>query len=361
MNLRIPGPTPLPPDVVEAVGQQMINHRGPEFETMFAEITEWLKILFETQNDLYILTSSGTGGMEAAVVNTLSPGDRVLAVSIGVFGDRFGKIAAAYGAEVTWCKFPMGQPADPQVIAKTIATQGPFRAVLVTQNETSTGVTNDLEAICAVIRQAASPAPLILVDGISGLGAIRLRTDAWGCDVVVSGSQKAWSAPPGIAMISFSERAWEAYEQAKMPRFYFDLGLAKKYAQRNQTPTTPCIPTLFGLHRSLRRMVEEGVQALAERHQRIGEYCRRRALETGLSLYAAEGYRSNTVTAVTLKEGMSTAAVLEALRTRYNIVCGSSKDPNVEMIRIGHMGYVTESDLEAVFQALAEIMAEQGV
>ncbi len=357
MNLRTPGPTPLPPEVIEAVGQQMINHRGAEFEAMFEEITTWLKVFFETDNDLYILTSSGTGGMEAAIVNTLSPGEQVMAVSIGVFGERFAKIAQAYGANVTRLSFPMGRAADPEQVAARIADEGPFSAVLLTQNETSTGVTNDLEALCEAIRLAANPAPLILVDAISGLGAIRLQTDAWGCDVVVSGSQKAWMAPPGVAFISFSQRAWDAYERARMPRFYFDLGLARRYAERNQTPATPNIAALYGLHVSLKKMMEEGPEAIEARHQRIGEHCRRGILDLGLGLYAEPGHYSNTVTAATLKEGMSTAKVLSDLRTRYDIICGASKAPGVEMIRIGQMGYVSKADLDQVFAALGELMA----
>ncbi|MCD6520590.1 MAG: alanine--glyoxylate aminotransferase family protein [Anaerolineae bacterium] len=357
MNLRIPGPTPLPPEVIEAVGQQMINHRGPEFEAMFHEISEWLKVFFATKNKVYVLTSSGTGGMEAAIVNTLSPGDRVLAVSIGVFGDRFAKIAEAYGADVERLSFPMGKAADPARVAAAVAERGPFVAVLLTQNETSTGVTNDLEALCRAIHSAADPSPLILVDGISGVPAIPLKMDEWGCDVVLSGSQKAWMAPPGVAMIAFSDRAWEAYERAKMPRFYFDLGLADKYAQRYQTPATPNIAALYGLHVSLKKMMEEGPDAFAARHQRIGEYCRQGILKLGLGLFAEPGHYSNTVTAVTLKEGWSAKQVLEALRTRYGIICGSSKAPGVEMIRIGHMGYVSEADLDQVFTALEEIFA----
>lgn len=352
MNLRIPGPTPLPQDVIDAVGQQMINHRGPEFESMFCEVTAGLKTFFETSNDLYILTSSGTGSMEAAIVNTLSPGDHVLAVPIGVFGDRFAKIAEAYGADVTRLTYEMGKPAMASDIAEKIAEEGPFKAVLLTQNETSTGVTNDLQAICTAIHGAADPSPLILIDAISGLGAIRLKTDDWGCDVVLSGSQKAWSAPPGLAFITFGPRAWEAYEQARMPRFYFDLGLARRYAERGQTPTTPCVPALYGLQVSIRHMLAEGVEAIAARHQMIGDHCRKRALDAGLGLFAEEGYRSNTVTAVTLKEGMSTAVVLETLRTKHGIIGGASKAPGVEMIRLGHMGYVTIEELDQVFDAL---------
>jgi len=359
MNLRIPGPTPLPPDVLAAVGQQMINHRGPEFEAMFREITAWLKVFYETDNDVYILTSSGTGGMEAAVVNTLSPGDKVLAVSIGVFGDRFAEIAEAYGAKVTRLSFPLGKAADPAQVAAKVKQEGPFAAVLLTQNETSSGVTNDIQALAAAIREASeSASPLILVDGISGLGAIRLQTDAWGCDAVVAGSQKAWMAPPGIAMISFSQRAWQAYERAKMPRYYFDLGQAKKYAERNQTPATPNLAALYGLHLSLKKMIAEGLEATVARHQRIGDYCRAGIRKLGLGLFADPAHYSNTVTAVTLKEGMNAGKLEADLRTRYGIIVGSSKAAGVGMIRIGHMGYVSVADLDQVFAALRELMGQ---
>jgi aspartate aminotransferase-like enzyme len=357
MNLRIPGPTPLPPDVMEAVGKQMMNHRGPEFMAMFREVSDWLKLFFETEGDVYLLSSSGTGGMEAAIVNTLSPGDRVLAAPIGVFGDRFAEIAEAYGADVTRLDYVMGEGNDPERIATVIAEQGPYAAVLLTQNETSTGVTNDMEALCRAIHAAVDPAPLILVDAISGLGAVRLQSDAWGCDVVVSGSQKAWMAPPGMAMISFGPRAWAAYERARMPRFYFDMGQARDYARQNQTPSTPSLPALYGLHVSLNKMAQEGVEGVAERHQRLGDYCRQGVLDLGLGLFARPGYYSNTVTAVSLREGMSASAVLKTLRTRYDIVAGSTKAPGVEMVRIGHMGYVTQADLDGVLNALREIMA----
>ncbi len=357
MNLRIPGPTPLPPEVLAAVGQQMINHRGPQFEALFRDVSAWLKVFFETDNDVYILTSSGTGGMEAAIVNTLSPGDRVLAVTIGVFGDRFAEIAEAHGANVTRLSFPMGKAADPTVVGAKVADEGPFAAVLLTQNETSTGVTNDVEALAAAIRSAAQPAPLILVDGISGMGAIRLRTDAWGCDVVISGSQKAWMAPPGLAMISFGPRAWEAYARSKMGKYYFDLGEARKYAQKNQTPATPNIAALYGLHVSLQKMMAEGLEGTIARHARIGEYCRAGIRALGLELFADPAHYSNTVTAVSLKKGGKSASqVLKELETKYGIVCGSTKAPGVEMIRIGHMGYVTEADLDQVFAALREVV-----
>ncbi|MBC7236647.1 MAG: alanine--glyoxylate aminotransferase family protein [Chloroflexi bacterium] len=360
MNLRIPGPTPLPPHVIDAVGQQMIDHRGPQFEAMLQDIVSWAKVFLETEGDVYLLTCSGTGGMEAAIVNTLSPGDRVLAVSIGSFGERFAKIASAYGAQVTMLSYPMGSPADPAQVAAKVVEEGPFAAVLLTQNETSSGVTNDTEALCRAIHDAADPAPLILIDAISGVPAIRLCTDAWGCDVVVTASQKAWMAPPGAVLLTFSQRAWAAYERARMPRFYLDLGQARQYAARHQTPATPSVPVVFGLHASLERMVQEGREAFQERHIRIGEYARGWVRTLGLGLFARPGYESNTVSAVKLGSQADAMQVLRALRERYGIIVGASKAPGVEMIRIGHMGYVSEQDLDEVFQALGEILESAG-
>jgi aspartate aminotransferase-like enzyme len=357
MNLRIPGPTPLPPDVLLAVGQQMINHRGADFERLFGEVSAWLKLFFETEQEVYVLTSSGTGAMEASIANTLSPGDRVLAVSCGSFGDRFDEIARAYRADVTSLKAELGRAAEPEVIARAVRQQGPFQAVILTHNETSTGVLNDVQAIAAAIRAAADPAPLIMVDSISGLGGVRLQMDAWGVDAVITGSQKAWMAPPGLAMIALSQRAWRAYETAQNPRYYFDLGLAKSYLARNQTPSTPALPALYGLHTSLRRMVEEGVEAVAARHEALAAHCRQRALALGLGLYAQEGRYSPTVTALILPEGIKPSDVLKTLVAKYDIHAGSTKDPRVGVIRIGHMGYCSLADLDAVFAALAEILS----
>lgn len=217
-------------------------------------------------------------------------------------------------------------------------------------------MTNNLPALCDAIRGASEPAPLILVDAISSLGAIRLQTDAWGCDAVITGSQKAWAAPPGLAMVSFGPRAWEAYERARMPRYYLDLRQAAKYAARNQTPATPNVAALYGLHKSLEAMVAEGPGAIYARHAEIGAYCRQRALDMGLGLFADPGHYSDTVTAVTLGPDHSAKKVLAALRERHNVICGSTKAPGVEMIRIGHMGYVSLADIDGVFDALADVL-----
>jgi len=226
MQLRIPGPTPCPPQALEAMGRQMINHRGGEFGKIINSITGKLKQTFQIKGDVFILTASGTGGLEAAIVNTLSPGDKVLSTSNGAFGERFADIADKYGAEVIRLNFEWGKPVDLDVVEKALKSNGTIKAVLATHNETSTGMTNNIGEISAAVKKFDK---LLLVDAISSLGCINLPTDDWNCDIVVTASQKGWMVPPGLAMVSVSEKAWQAYAQAKMPRYYWDFGKAKDF------------------------------------------------------------------------------------------------------------------------------------
>ena len=248
MQLRIPGPTPIPNEILQAMTTQMINHRGPQFAEMIHKATDILKTMFQTKGDVFLLTCSGTGGMEAAVVNTLSPGDKVLVVANGAFGDRFADIAEIFGAQVERLSFEWGTAVDPQEVRRALSQDASIKAVLVTHNETSTGVTNDLEAISAVVREYEK---LLIVDAISSLGCIDLPTDEWGCDVVITGSQKGWMAPPGLAMVSVSERAWQAQAQAKMPKYYWDFAKAKSFLEKGQTPWTPAVSTVYALDAAL--------------------------------------------------------------------------------------------------------------
>jgi len=257
-NLRIPGPTPVPADILQAVAHPMVNHRGREFAALISRVAERLKDFYLTSNDVLILSASGTGGLEAAVVNTLSPGDKVLSVSIGSFGERFAAIADTYGAEVIPLQYEWGQAARADDVRQALAEQPDVTAVLVTHNETSTGVTNPLEEIARVVRDAdpsTGSGRTLLVDAVSSLGAIPLETDGWGLDVVVTGSQKGWMVPPGLAFVSMSERAWRAYDNAKMPRFYLDLGRHRDLLPKGQTPWTPTMSIFFGLDVALERMV----------------------------------------------------------------------------------------------------------
>ncbi|HEX2765733.1 MAG TPA: aminotransferase class V-fold PLP-dependent enzyme, partial [Candidatus Limnocylindria bacterium] len=245
-NLRTPGPTPLPDDVREAQARQMVDHRGTEFAALLTETSAGLAELIGTKDEVLLLTGSGSGSLEAAIVNTLSPDDRVLSVNIGSFGDRFAKIARAFGADVDVLSFEWGTVADPAAVDEHLQANDPYRAVLVTHNETSTGVTNPLREIAEVVRVAPG-GPLLLVDGISGLGAMPFEMDAWGIDLVVSASQKAWMASPGVSIAAVGERARQAEAEARMPRFYWDFGEAREWAAKGQTPWTPAVAVLYGL------------------------------------------------------------------------------------------------------------------
>lgn len=356
--LRIPGPTPCPEEVLRALSRQMINHRGGEFKEILYRVTGRLKEFFQTKNDVLLLTSSGTGGLEAAVVNTLSPGQKVLGVCSGVFGERFAEIAERFGAEVKRLNFPWGKPADPEVIARALDENPEIEAVLVIHNETSTGVTNDLASIAKVVKGRDK---LLLVDAISSLGCIDLQTDAWGCDVVVTASQKGWMAPPGLAFVSVSQKAWEAHRRSRMPRFYWDFSLAKKYFEIGQTPWTPAISVFYALDASLELMAREGLANIFSRHARVGQRTREGVKSLGLRLFAEESHASNTVTAVRLPEGIDGQILLRKMREEHGIVlAGGQRELSGKIFRIGHLGRVTEKDIEVVLEKLKLVLTELG-
>ena len=357
-ELRIPGPTPLPDEVLQAMTKQMINHRGPEFIEMLAGVTDKLKQLFQTKNDLFLLTGSGTGGMEAAIVNTLSPGDKVLSISIGVFGERFGTIAQQFGAEVIPLRFEWGQAADPDAVRWALRENPDVKAVLVTHNETSTGVTNDLGAIAAVVKQSGK---LLLVDAISSLGSINLPVDEWHCDIAITGSQKGWMAPPGLAMVSVSQEAWKAHANARMPRFYWDFARAKNYLEKGQTPWTPAISTVYALSVSLGMMMKEGLPNIIARHVRVANAARQGVKALGLSLFAEEGHASNTVTAISGTNGLDIGKLRQILRTQHHVVLGGGQQKlDGKIFRIGHLGWVSEKDIEKVMAALRIVLPQAG-
>ena len=359
MNLRIPGPTPCPEDILEATGQPMINHRGPEFKELIFSLTERLQKIFETKNDLFILTNSGTGGLEAAIVNTLSPGEKVLAVSIGYFGDRFVQIAQAYGAQVIKLDFPWGTAADPDQIRDALKKDEGIKAVMVTHNETSTGVTNDLEAISRVVKGEFDR--LLLVDAVSSIGSLPLPVDEWECDVVVTASQKGWMAPPGLAFISFSDRAWEAYSQATMPRFYLDLSKAKSYYERGQTPWTPALPVYYGLSPALDKMLAEGMPNVFKRHAHIGQMVRDGVKALGLSILPREEIASNTVTAVRVPEGVDVKRLLGLMDEEHGVVlAGAQQDLEGKVFRVGHLGYCETEDIQQVLDGLKVTLPKVG-
>ena len=359
MQLRIPGPTPIPDEILNVLSRQMINHRGPEFAELIRRMTDILKEIFQTKGDVLILTGSGTGGMEAAIVNMLSPGDKVLVVSNGFFGERFADIAEIYGAQVERLRFEWGSAADPEAVRQALAKDPGVKAVLVTHNETSTGVTNDLAAISNVVKEFEK---LLLVDAISGLGAIALPADAWGCDVVVTASQKGWMVPPGLAMVSVSEKAWQAQAEARMPKYYWDFAKAKQFLdEKGQTPWTPAISMFFALAAALELFQQEGLQNILARHERVGSKAREVVKSLGLSLFPQDRCASNTVTAVKAPEGLDVKKLLGILREEHNVVLsGGQQRLEGKIFRIGHLGYVSEEDMDAVGQALRIALPQAG-
>lgn len=354
MQLRVPGPTPCPPEILHAVGKQMINHRGKEFAELINGITANLKSIFQTKNDVFVLTGAGTGGLEAAIVNTLSPGDKVLSASNGVFAERFADIAECFGAKVNRLTFEWGKPVDPDAVWQALKTAPDIKAVLVTHNETSTGVTSDLAAITSAIKEFDK---LILVDSISALSSIDLQVDAWKCDVVITGSQKGWMIPPGLTMVSVSDMAWQAHAKAKMPRFYWDFTKAKNYLEKSQTPWTPAVSLFFALADSLNMILAEGLPNVFARHAKIAQIARNGVKSNGLSLFADEIYASNTVTAIKANGNLDIAKLLQILREEHSIVlAGGQEKLSGKIFRIGHMGWITEDDINEVLKALAEAL-----
>ncbi len=352
MNLRIPGPTPLAPEVRRAMSMEMMDHRGLEFERLMCESTLHLRHFYQTEGEVLLLTASGTGGLEAALVNTLSPGDVVLAVTNGAFGERWAAMARAFGADVRVLDYPWGTALDALDIEQALRGNPDVRVLLTTHNETSTGVLNDLAQVAEMLRGLRGERPLWLVDAVSSLGAVDLPMDAWGCDMVVSASQKAWMAPPGLAFVGVSARAWERMLVARCPRYYWDLMAAKKQAQRGQTPFTPALPAIYGLCTALRSMAKEGLPAIVARHRRLCQQLRAGLRALGLRLLADDACASPTVTAVHMPSGVSAGEVKSEMARRGVIVAsgmGAFKD---ELLRIAHLGYCKATDLEQVLDAL---------
>lgn len=358
--LLLPGPTPVPEKVLRALAKPMINHRGPEFKELIETVTEGVKKVYKTKNELVIFPAAGTGAMEAAVVNFISPGDKVLAVSIGVFGDRFAQIAREFGAEVTKLDFQWGQAADPDALREALKKdiKKEYKAILVTHNETSTGVTNNIKAL----REAALDHPaLFIVDAVSGLGAMELETDAWDLDVVVSGSQKAFMIPPGLSFMSISPKAMKFAENCKNSRYYWDIFSALKYLKKGQTPYTPALSMYYALKEALDMMLEEGLNNVIARHRFCRDLVRAGVRAMGLELLASDEVASCSLTAVVVPPGMSANGIRRKLLQRFNVVvAGGQQKLDDVIIRIGHLGYVRPLDLVSALGALEVVLLESG-
>ncbi len=354
-NLRLPGPVPLPMDVREVMTSQMLNHRGSDYEDMLDRMEANVKTLLLTKSDAYFLTSSGTGAMEAGIVNTLSPGDSVLAISIGWFGQRLADIAKAYGIDVTLVEFEQGTAADPDVVKKYVQQIPDLKAVLVTHNESSTGVTNPLEEICSVIRQNSDC--LIIVDAVSSAGGIELATDAWGIDIIATASQKSWVAPPGIAILTFSDKAWQFHKSSKCPSYYFDIEQYRDYLKKGQPPFTPCITTMFALEYSLEKLVGEGIENSVARHHTTAQFVRTGIESLSLKILPKLEFSSNTVTAVRIPEGINGKLFLKETEEKYNVIFGGGQQ-NLEgkIFRIGHMGQVSPREITNALEAAGMVI-----
>jgi aspartate aminotransferase-like enzyme len=357
--MMIPGPTEVPSRILRALSRPMVGHRSSEYADLQIQCQERLKRVYRTQGDVLIFTSSGTGGMEAGVVNVLSPGDKVITVNGGKFGERWGEICRTYGAEVDEIVCEWGEPARPDDIAARLKAKPGCKAVFLTLNETSSGVHNDMQTLAKVVREQSEA--LVIVDAISGLAAMPCETDAWGLDIVVGGSQKAFMLPPGLAFVSVSERAWAAYKTAKMPRFYFDLGPMQKGAPQGQTSFTPNVSLIFGLGEALDMLFEEGLENVMARHARLAAATRAGVRALGFELLPKPGAESNTVTAVKKGKLDDPDGMRKKLSSRYGILLsGGQGDYKGRIFRIGHMGAVSEREILMTLACLEATLQEMG-
>ena len=354
--LMIPGPTPIPPSVAAAISQPIIGHRSDDFAKLYEVIVEKLRKVLQTENDVFVLTNSGTGAMEAAIANTVNPGDKVLSLCTGNFGARFAKIAQAYHAQVERVDFPWGSDVDLRVVAEKLAADPAIKVVLATQNETSTGVTNDIAGIAALV--AKTPA-LLLVDGISGIGAIEHKTDQWGVDILVTASQKAFMLPPGLSMLTVSAKAWRVIEQNQAPRFYFSLPANKEVYGKWNTAYTPSVSLFFGLDASLDLLLAEGLDNVYARHALLAKATRAAAKALGLKLVAAEHCASNALTAIYSPEGIGADDLRGILKKQYGVTFAGGQDQlKGHAFRIAHMGFADKLDVIIAISALEMALAK---
>ncbi len=358
-TILAPGPTPVPPEVYLAQASPIVYHRGPGYGNLLREVTEDLKRLFHTTNDVLIFTSSGTGGLESAVANLFSPGDRVVVPSAGYFGERFVKLARAYRLDVRVVEYEWGRAVDAADVERALA-EAPTKGVLVQHSETSTGVVHDVEAVARVARAAGA---LVVVDAVSSLGAVPFDCDGWGIDVAISGSQKALSATPGLAFVAVSAAAGGPPETATSPRFYFDWKLAKaSYDLPNpENPFTPAISLVQGLHAALRLYFQDGVEGALRRHRRLSRAVKEGVRALGLDLFGDHPERGWAVTAVRAPEGIDGNELVARCRRDHGVILAPGQGPlKGKVFRIGHLGYYAELDILAGLAALEMTLAAMG-
>ena len=361
LTLMIPGPTPVPETVLKAMGRHPIGHRSGEFQAVVRRTTEQLRWLHQTQADVLVITGSGTAAMEAGIINTLSRGDKVICGDNGKFGERWVKLAKAYGLDVQVVKADWGQPLDPEAfrIALEADTNKKIRAVILTHSETSTGVINDLATISQYVR--AHGTALTIADCVTSLGACNVPMDSWGLDVVASGSQKGYMMPPGLSFVAMSERAWQAYKRSDLPKFYLDLGPYRKTAAQDSNPFTPAVNLYFALESALTMMQAEGLEAIFERHARHRSAAQAAMKAIGLHLYAAEGHGSPAITAVA-PEGIDAELLRKTVKEKFDILLAGGQDHlKGKVFRIGHLGFVCDRDVLTAVAAIESTLQSLGL
>jgi aspartate aminotransferase-like enzyme len=361
LMLMIPGPTPVPEKALLAMAKHPIGHRSGDFSKIMAEVTENLKWLHQTKNDVLILASSGTGAMEAGIINFLSPGDRVLCGCNGKFGDRWAEVAQAYGLQVEKISAEWGKPLDPEQFRQELEADKDkqIKAVIITHSETSTGVLNDIKSINNYVK--AHGEALIIVDAVTSLGAVNLPIDELGIDVVASGSQKGYMIPPGLAFVAVGAKAWTAYQTAKLPRYYLDLGKYRKDAAKNSTPFTPPVNLFFALQATLNMMQAEGLEHIFARHQRLMNATRAAVKALGLPLLGPDAAASPAITAVAPPPEVDAEQVRAIMKKRFDIALAGGQDHlKGKIFRIGHLGFVSERDILSAIAALEVALGELG-
>lgn len=351
--LMIPGPTPVPESILLAMAKAPIPHRSSEFSKIFDEVNEDLKWLFQTKNDVFIFASSGTGAMEAAISNLVNPEDKVLSLVIGNFGERWAKIAESHGAIAERITVPYGEAIDPDVLRKRLDEDinKEIKIVTLTHSETSTGAVNDVKALCEIIRAHGA---ISVVDGVTSVGAMDIRPDEWGIDVLVSGSQKGFMIPPGLAFLTANERAFDVHKKCKYPGFYFNWSSYKKSLAQHTTPYTPAINLIVALHSALKMLRAEGLENIFGRHRSNAMLLRNSLRKIGLKLFVEDDNKASfAVTSVYPPDGVSVSDIRKILKDDYDIIVANGQnDLKDKIFRIGTLGYISERDILTVVAAI---------